>query len=148
MSIPRLWWFLLHFLNHRFMCSVVGIIKDDQNRILLLEHRYRPDPLAFPAGWLKNGESPLDAIKREIKEETNFKVKPIRLLHINSSKKYSHMEFVVEALYIDGEFIPSNEVGNYIWVNPQEVSESLNSLVCSINQNDISNENNIVPGYS
>ncbi len=58
------------------------------------------------------------------------------------------MEFVVEALYIDGEFIPSNEVGNFIWVNPQEVSESLNSLVCSINQNDISNENNIVPGYS
>ncbi|MDQ7816906.1 MAG: NUDIX hydrolase [Melioribacteraceae bacterium] len=148
MMFPPLWWSILKFSNQHFMCSVVGIIRDNQNRILLLDHKYRPDPLAFPAGWLKNGESPLEAIKREIKEETNFNVRPIRLLSIGSSKRYSHLEFVVEALYIDGEFIPSNEVGNYSWVNPEEVSESLNSLVCTINQDGISNQNNIVSEYS
>lgn len=148
MSISGLWWFLLHFGNRHFMCSVVGIIRDDQNRILLLEHKYRPDPLALLAGFIKKGETPFDAIKREVKEETNFDISPIQLLNVISKKNRSHLEFIVETKFISGHFIPSNEVGNYSRVNPEEVSESLNSLVCTINQDGISNQNIIVSVYS
>lgn len=128
MSIPRLWWFLLHLVNRHFMCSVVGIIRDSQNRILLLEHRYRPDPLAFPAGWLKKGETPFEALKRELKEETNFDIIPQRILNVIPSKKRSHMEFIISAFYKDGEFLTNKEIKSFSWVEEAEIHNTIEKL--------------------
>ncbi|MHB9014038.1 MAG: NUDIX hydrolase [Ignavibacteriaceae bacterium] len=95
------------------MCSVIGIVRDENNKILLLDHKYRPDPIAYPAGWLKKGEDPLTAIAREIKEETNFIVEPIRILSAGSSKKNAHLEFVIEVKFVGREFRASNEIEDY-----------------------------------
>jgi 8-oxo-dGTP pyrophosphatase MutT (NUDIX family) len=72
MLFPSSWWLVLNFFNNHFMCSVIGIVRNEENQVLLLNHTYRPDPIAYPAGWLKKGEYPSIAIGREIKEETNF----------------------------------------------------------------------------
>lgn len=128
MSIPRLWWFLLHFVNSHFMCSVVGIVRDDQNRILLLQHSYRADPLALPAGWLKKGESPFEALKREVKEETNFEIITQHILNVISSKKQSHLEFIISASYLSGTFIPSKEVDSYSWVDESSIKDTIYNL--------------------
>ena len=148
MFFPGLWWFVLNFFNNHFMCSVIGIVYDSQNRILLLDHKYRPHSPAFPSGWLRKGENPLDTIVREIKEETNFNVQPKRLLSIGSSKKFLHLEFVVEVLYLDGEFIPSNEVSNFSWVSPTDVIDTLNVFCCILNDNGVLNESNFVSTYT
>lgn len=117
MSITGLWWFLLHFINRHFICCVIGIIRYDQNCILHLGHKYRPDSLSLPAGWLKKGETPFEALKREVKEETNFEIAPIRILNVNSIKSRSHLEFIIEANFINSMFSPSMEVASYCWIS-------------------------------
>lgn len=129
MSITGLWWFLLHFINRHFICSVVGIIRDDQNRILLLEHKYRPDPLSLPAGWLKKGETPFEALQREIKEETNFEIIPQRILNVIPSKKRSHLEFIISAFYKSGEFVPNKEIKSFSWVQESEIQNTIDKLI-------------------
>jgi len=113
---------LQKFFNRTFLCSVIGIIRDDQNRILLLSHPYRPDPLALPSGFIKKGETPLDALKREVKEETNFDIMPISLVKVISSNSRLHLEFIVEAKYTGGIFIPSKEVYFYHWSDEKEIT--------------------------
>lgn len=125
---PLLWWSILKFSNHHFICSVVRIIRDDQNRILLLEHKYRPDPLALPAGWLKKGETPFEALKRELKEETNFEIIPQRILNVIPSKKRSHMEIIISAFYKSGEFLPNKEISSYSWVEESEIQNTIDNL--------------------
>ncbi|MHB8579046.1 MAG: NUDIX hydrolase [Ignavibacteriaceae bacterium] len=67
MLSPSSWWLVLNFFNKHFICSIIGIVRDGNNKILLLDHKYRPEPIAYPAGWLRKGEDPLVAIAREIK---------------------------------------------------------------------------------
>ena len=123
MSFPGLWCFLHNFFNSHFLCTVVGFIWDEQGRVLLLEHKYRPDPLALPAGFIKKGETPFETLKREIKEETNFEITPIRILNVNSTKTRPHLEFLVEADLIKSMFIPSKEVSYYCWIEKSELQD-------------------------
>jgi 8-oxo-dGTP diphosphatase len=89
---------------------------------LLLNHLYRPDPLALPSGFIKKGETPLDALRREVKEETNFNIIPVRIVKVISSNSRSHLEFIVEAKYTDGIFTPSKEVDFYQWSDEKEIT--------------------------
>jgi ADP-ribose pyrophosphatase YjhB (NUDIX family) len=61
---------VLHSLNARFMVGVVGLIHDDHDRVLLLEHRFRtPYRWGLPGGFMKSGEDLIEALKRELREE-------------------------------------------------------------------------------
>lgn len=117
MSYQSLWWLIQKYFNHNFLCTVIGIIRDDQDRLLMLEHTYRSDPLALPSGFLKKGETPFEALQREVKEETNFDITPIRIIDVISSDGRSHLEFHIAAKYTGGIFIPSKEVCSFQWVN-------------------------------
>jgi len=61
---------------------VIGVVRDDQQRVLLLYHPYRPDPWALPSGWMQRKDSPLTALAREVYEESGLVVVPERLLSI------------------------------------------------------------------
>ena len=148
MLFPSSWWFVLNFFNKHFMCSVIGIVQNENKKILLLNHKYRPDPIAYPAGWLRKGEDPLCAIAREIKEGTNFIVEPIRILSVGSSKKNSHLEFVVEAKFVGGEFRASNEIKDYSWVDASELKTTFEVFNFDINENGTLKEENCTSTYS
>ena len=148
MLYPKIWWCVCNCFNKHFMCSVIGIIRDEQNRVLLLDHKYRPDPFFFPCGWLKRGESPLDGLLREVKEETNFDVVPKRLLSIGTSDTHSHIEFVVEAEIMNGDFRTSSEIRNFKWVEPSSLLEIIKGFGCSFNTIGELNEGNMVSSYS
>lgn len=53
--------------------SVSGVVIKD-NKVLLIRHNYgrAKGRLVIPGGYLKIGEMPIDAIKREVFEETNI----------------------------------------------------------------------------
>ncbi|HEV8601101.1 MAG TPA: NUDIX domain-containing protein [Patescibacteria group bacterium] len=67
--------------------GVVGAILEKDGKILLIrEADPGPDQnkWSHPAGWIDVGENPIDAVKREVKEESGFDFEPTALLGIYS----------------------------------------------------------------
>jgi 8-oxo-dGTP pyrophosphatase MutT (NUDIX family) len=75
--------------------AAVGCVTDDQGR-LLLEHRVDNDLWALPGGTHEFGESIVETVVREIREETGFEVEVTRLIGIYTDPK-------ARIAYSDGE---------------------------------------------
>jgi 8-oxo-dGTP diphosphatase len=104
-------WRLSWRLTQKFLVGVVAVIFDDQGRILLLNHTYRPDyAWGLPSGWLKARESPAAAIVREVAEETGLHIEVTQPLIIESSKKWPRVDLVFACQCQSGTFRPSAEV--------------------------------------
>lgn len=56
-----------------------GAIFDDSGRILLMR-RVDDGTWCLPCGWIEPGETPSQAVVREVKEETGLDVRPIELV--------------------------------------------------------------------
>lgn len=63
--------------------GVFGIITDSDERVLLC-HRNDHDLWNLPGGGVLAGESPWDALAREIKEETGLEARPVHLTGVYS----------------------------------------------------------------
>ena len=61
--------------------GVAAVIRDDRGR-LLLQLRAEDGRWSLPAGAIDPGESPADAVVREVYEETGLEVEPVRLLGV------------------------------------------------------------------
>lgn len=60
--------------------SIVG--RDIDGQILLIRHSYGPDQWFFPGGGIDDGETPEDAARRELMEETACEMTDIKLVGI------------------------------------------------------------------
>jgi ADP-ribose pyrophosphatase YjhB (NUDIX family) len=61
---------ILFATNDHFLVGVVGIVADDDHRILLLEHRFRtPWRWGLPGGFIDRGEVLTEGLRRELSEE-------------------------------------------------------------------------------
>ncbi|MBR4860468.1 MAG: NUDIX domain-containing protein [Alphaproteobacteria bacterium] len=64
-----------------FNPAVYGVvIRDGQVLLLPINGKY-----AIPGGSIEMGENHIDALKREVKEETGFDVEPVRLINVHTS---------------------------------------------------------------
>lgn len=87
---------------------------------VLLEHRPNYGDWSLPKGKLDQGESPLLAAVREIKEETGYHVrlgKFLRRVHYpNSRKNVEKVVYFWSAKVTGGEFTPNGEVDRVAWL--------------------------------
>ncbi len=64
--------------------TVDAVIEDDRGNVVLIKRKYPPfkDYYALPGGFIEKGETPKQAVIREVKEETNLTIEILKKIGI------------------------------------------------------------------
>ncbi len=106
---------------------VAGVIRNKENKILIAQrgfHKAHGGMWEFAGGRVEDGETFEDAIIREMKEELEIDVKPIKRL---GSHQYDYPELsinlmAVECKYVGGELVQTEHEA-IAWVTPEEMNK-------------------------
>lgn len=122
--------------QRRFTVTAGALIFDDEGRILLLEHLFRPDSgWGIPGGFLTKGEQPEAALRRELKEEIGIEVEAVELLFARTLPKPRQIEFYFRARAVGRPEPCSFEIRSAGWFSiddlPPELSQDQRRLIQS-----------------
>jgi 8-oxo-dGTP pyrophosphatase MutT (NUDIX family) len=108
--------------------SVGAVAVDGQGRTLLLwRHRYITDTWGWeiPAGWGDPGESLVDAVRREIEEETGYRANDIRRMieykPIAGISTMHYTTFLASDLVRIGDPVDDSESTRVEWIRLTDV---------------------------
>lgn len=116
---------------------VVGAIIEKDGKFLLVQEHAPGEPIHGlwnqPAGWPEVGEDPIDAVKREVKEETGLEFEPTGVLGIYCAYRKSlagkfptgtphAYKIIFVGRVVGGELIvPNEEISATKWWTPEEI---------------------------
>ncbi|MBI4040209.1 NUDIX domain-containing protein [Candidatus Daviesbacteria bacterium] len=111
--------------------EIVGsaIIENDQGQILLTQSPKWSNKWTLPGGHIEPGETIMEAIIREVEEETGLKLDPVNVIAwgelIDSKDFHRPAHFIYFDVYCrktpDGEFkLDGTELTDYQWLKPEE----------------------------
>lgn len=107
--------------------TVGALIFDKQGKIFLLKTHKWKNRYIVPGGHIELGETMEQAIKREIKEETNLNISNLKFLctkeHIFGKEfhKKKHFIWLTFSCKTNSKNVVLNEEGqDYIWAYPKE----------------------------
>lgn len=114
--------------------AVGGVVENERGEILLVKHIN--GEWACPGGQVENGENLIDALKREIYEESGINVTVNKLFWIGSTTSahegYNGVEIVPTKVifnftctYINGELRGSNETSEACWIKRDKALDML-----------------------
>jgi 8-oxo-dGTP pyrophosphatase MutT (NUDIX family) len=73
----------------RFSCRIYGVLRR-RGEVLLTRSRFIDRQFVnFPGGGVDLGEAPIEALRREYREETGLAIKPVRVLYASESAHLS-----------------------------------------------------------
>ena len=102
---------------------------DDEGRVLLSRRAGAPfeGRWDFPGGFLNEGEHPLDALRRELKEEAGVEIEPLEFLGVWIDR-YSEddsgpatLNFYWTARIVQGEPEPDDDVAELCWFSAEQI---------------------------
>ncbi|MCS6874731.1 MAG: NUDIX domain-containing protein [Pyrinomonadaceae bacterium] len=117
--------FLVRLTQERFTASVVVVVFNQRRQVLLLDHWLRAGSTgwALPGGFICKNEQPLEALRREIFEETGLKTSNERLLAVRTRSR--HIEIVFSAESFNEPKVDGKEIRRAMWFSADEIPVSL-----------------------
>src|SRR5690349_4140478 len=88
----------MRLVHPRFTVTAGALIFDQSGQVLLLKHRFRAGSgWGLPGGFLEAGEQPLDALRRELREELELEVEDVEIFTARSFRKPRQVEVLFRA---------------------------------------------------
>lgn len=113
-----------------YVAAAVAAVIVRGEKALMVQRAKEPyrDTWMFPAGFIEHGEHPLEALKREVKEETNLSIKKAHLIDVFQSRddprSLGHFVFFYRAAVSKGRLKTDEENKGIAWVdikNPPKI---------------------------
>jgi 8-oxo-dGTP diphosphatase len=83
----------MRLTNTRFTVTAGAIIFNNKGEVLLLKHRFRAGSgWGLPGGFMEQGEQPIDALRRELREEIGLEVDDVEIFAARSFRKQIQVE--------------------------------------------------------
>ena len=116
----------MRLAHTRFTVTAGAIIFNESGQILLLKHRFRAGSgWGLPGGFLEAGEQPLEALRRELREELALEVAEVEIFTARSFRKPKQVEVLFRAR-ADGSLTPRTmEVERVDWFSLDALPEGL-----------------------
>jgi mutator protein MutT len=116
----------MRVMHTRFTVTAGAIVFNDAGQVLLLKHRFRAGSgWGLPGGFLEAGEQPVDALRRELREEIGMEIKDVEVFAARSFRKPRQVE-VLFRCRANGVAEPRNmEVERAEWFSLRSLPEGL-----------------------
>ena len=99
--------------------AAAALIIDDAHRVLLIREGYEAGRYGLPGGVIEAGETPRDAVIREVHEELGLSVEPQELVAVYylRTDRSEGLRFFFRCEVIDGRpKVPeSGEIADFLW---------------------------------
>ncbi len=108
---------------------VVGcLVRNDRDEVLLIRHQRRG--WEIPQGRVEEGESLVDALHREVREEAGVEITMGPLAAVWSKLTLpSAVIFTFLGRYLSGELAPTGDSGEAVWLPPAEAVAKVGNSV-------------------
>lgn len=107
------------------LMNMCKIIDSKTGKVLVQERVKTWQGIAFPGGKLKEGESVIESVKREVYEETGLRVSNLKICGIKDwydyKQKIRNLIFLFETDTYEGKLIPETNEGKIYWVTYDEL---------------------------
>lgn len=112
----------------QFTVTTGVVIFDEAGRVLLLQHRFRPGSgWGIPGGFMKAGEQPEAALRRELREELEVELVQLELAFARALESYQQVELIFRG-QVRGSLKPcSLEVRQAAWFALNELPAGLSA---------------------
>lgn len=114
-------------LTHtRFTVTSGAVIFNDRKEVLLLKHRFRAGSgWGLPGGFLELGEQPIDALRRELREEIGLELEDVEIFAARSFSKHKQVEVLFRARANASVKPASREIELAEWFSIDSLPEGL-----------------------
>lgn len=104
--------------------SVGAAVLGPMGRLLAMRRRDN-DAWQLPGGILEKDEGPLQAVRREVLEETGVVVEPERLTGVYKNMHLGVVSLVFRCRAIEGEPRPTEEAAQAAWLTLDEITHRM-----------------------
>ena len=106
------------------------MIFNEAGLLLCVRMNYASHNWTTPGGRVNAGESPLDALKREVLEETGYQVEPKDLIGVYAKPFEDDIVLSFEALVVSRfAWEPNEEISEVKWFHPSELPTQMSFIV-------------------